>query len=213
MSSSFRPIEKVIRGGFACAVKRPARLAVALAVAALCCAPFTLQRASAGDRFRAVRFESGLTVVPFAVPVATPVAVLGPAQVFYGYAPRPPAASTAAASDATDPQLLVEFEAFRRWRDSQRASSDRDSAVGDSTANPAQPTMPLVAAHCLKCHSGPQAKGEFRLDGDLTGERRLAAIRAALAGEMPKDKPLSSDDLGPLLYELSQPRPGVSGEE
>lgn len=160
----------------------------------------------ARDRFRAVRLESGLTIVPFAVPVATPVTVLGPSQVHYGYAPAPQPPNAAAAGDRVDPQLLAEFEAFRRWRESQYAASAADSTTDDAIPSAARPTMPLVAEHCLRCHSGSQAKGDFHLDAELTDDQRLSAIRAALTGEMPKGKPLSPDQLGPLLYELSQAR-------
>lgn len=163
------------------------------------------QRAAAGERFRAVRLETGLTVVPFAVPVATPAAVVGPSQAYYGYAPQPTAASDASADNVTDPQLLAEFEAFRRWRASQRTAGSGGAAHPAASADSALPSTPLLTTHCSRCHSGPQAKGEFQLDGPLTSEQRLAAIRAALAGEMPKGKPLPPDELGPLLYELSQP--------
>ncbi len=154
------------------------------------------------DRFAAVRLDSGLTVVPFAVPVATPVAVVGPSQAFYAYAPQVHATSSDAAADnEIDSQLRAEFEAFRRWRKSQAAASAAD-AVG---ANATPDASPLVSANCLRCHAGANAKGDIRFDGELTNDQRLAAIRAALSGEMPKGKPLSADVLGPLLYELSQP--------
>jgi hypothetical protein len=61
---------------------------------------------------------------------------------------------------------------------------------------------------------GVQAKGGLRLDGSLTSDQRLAAIRAALSGKMPKGKPLAADVLGELLYELASgsSSSSVSGE-
>lgn len=203
MSPSSRPLTQPTDHNLASAPHLARIVAVSACVAlnVMCVS----HQAAAGERFRAVRLETGLTIVPFAVPVATPVAVLGPSQVYYGYAPQPAVASGAAVSNVTDPQLLAEFEAFRRWRESQRAADSGGAANAGGSADSAPPSMPLFAAHCLRCHSGPQAKGEFHLDGRLTNEQRLAAIRAALAGEMPKGKPLPPDELGPLLYELSQP--------
>ena len=137
---------------------------------------------AATPRQRVVRQESALVVVPFAVPVATPVAVVNPTGVFYAYSPQ------AAAYDAASDEDWREFNEFRRWRQSQPTISN---------------AAPAVANACLKCHAGAAAKGEFRLDQPLTAEARIKAIRAVLAGQMPKDKPLSPGEISGLIAELA----------
>jgi len=146
--------------------------------------------AHAAGRERFVRQETAITVVPFAVPVATPVAVVNPTGVFYAYSPL--AATYGAAGGGAASELSREFEEFRRWKESKQA------------ARPAAESM--VANRCSKCHSGAAAKGDFRLDGPLSADARLAAIRAVLAGRMPKDQPLSPDETGALVKELAQDR-------
>jgi mono/diheme cytochrome c family protein len=147
------------------------------------------------ERAVVVRLDTGLNVVPFAVPVATPVAVLQPGGVVYSYSPS---------NAEEDAKLRAEFEAFKRWRLTQNtqslpAADARDGSAGRPAAN----AMPLVAANCIACHRGEQAKGGVRLDGLLSSDARLAAIRAVLSGEMPKGKTLAADDVGALLFELS----------
>ena len=147
----------------------------------------------AGERASVVRFDSGLTVVPFAVPVATPVAVVQPGGVYYAVVPQ-------GAGD--DARLRAEFEEFRRWRSSQSVTNTVPSNAA-ATSNEVRQS-PLLSATCLSCHRGEQAKGGVRLDVELSSEQRLAAIRAVVSGEMPKGKPLAPDVLGALLLELSQ---------
>jgi hypothetical protein len=160
--------------------------------------------ATAHDRFRATRLDSGLTIVPFAVPVATPVAVVQSGAVHYAYVPPVAKAEAELPGGA---ELRAEFEAFRQWRQSQRGERANPAAAAEPNVTRPSASVsqaPLMATHCLKCHSGAQAKGAVRLDGVLSNEQRLAAIRAVLAGDMPKGKPLESDVLGELLFELSQ---------
>jgi hypothetical protein len=149
--------------------------------------------AVARERASVVRFESGLTVVPFAVPVATPVAVVQPGGVYYAVVPQ-------GAGD--DARLRAEFEEFKRWRATQRVTNTTPSKA-TATLSEGNPS-PLLNANCLACHRGGQSKGGVRLDISLSNEQRLAAIRAVVSGEMPKGKPLAPDVLGELLLELSQ---------
>jgi mono/diheme cytochrome c family protein len=179
-------------------------LTVGLVGAWLPCSAIARERAAVVGS--AVRLESGLTVAPFAVPVATPVAVVQPGGVYYAFSPS---------SAGDDANLRAEFEAFQRWKQSQASVSEIQSTPpqprGRATvAEAARPT--LVATHCLRCHGGAQAKGGVRLDGTPANGQRLAAIRAVLAGEMPKGKPLAEDVLGELLYELSSPSFFNAGE-
>lgn len=161
-----------------------------------------LADAGFGRERAVVRLDTGLVVVPFAVPVATPVAVVQPGGAYYVFGPRE------AEGEAT---LRAEFEAFRRWRQEQLANNAENTAraaAEDSLPREdADRARSLVAEHCLACHRGPQAKGGVRLDGRLSSDARLAAMRAVLAGKMPKGKTLADDVAGELLYELTE---GVS---
>jgi mono/diheme cytochrome c family protein len=151
------------------------------------------------ERVVVARLDTGLNVVPFAVPVATPVAVLQPGGVVYSYSP-----SNATKDAVNDAKLWTEFEAFRRWRLAQGVENVESKESADAlSAGPATNGTPLVTAHCLACHRGAQAKGGVRLDGLLSSDARLAAIRAVLAGEMPRGKTLATEDVGALLLELS----------
>ena len=134
-------------------------------------------------RARVVRQEAALVVVPFAVPVATPMAVVNPRGVFYAYSPL--AATYGVAND----EHWREFEEFRRWKQSGEA---------------ALPSVaPAVSSACLKCHAGTVAKGNFRLDQPLTADARIKAIREVIAGRMPKDKPLLAGEISGLIAELA----------
>lgn len=64
----------------------------------------------------------------------------------------------------------------------------------------------LVATQCATCHSGPAPQGEVRLDRPeaLDASHRLAAIRAVLAGRMPKGGTLTPDELRAILAELAK---------
>lgn len=177
-------------------------IAVATSIAGLGIA-LLANDAVARERAVVARLETGLTVVPFAVPVATPVAVLQPGGVAYSYSPSP-SSGNAAGGAAHDAKLREEFEAFRRWRQAQQAPADETAAATDAESKRAQVDVtPLVAANCLACHRGEQAKGGVRLDGSPSSARRLAAIRAVLSGEMPKGRTLAAEDVGELLFELS----------
>jgi hypothetical protein len=170
-------------------VKHLARLAIVVLIAA-----WLASCAVARERAEAVRFDSGLTVVPFAVPVATPVAVVQPGGVYYAVVPQ-------GAGD--DAKLRAEFEAFKRWRNTQNLATVAAVDAAAAKTRPISPS-PLLSANCLSCHRGEQAKGGVRFDVALSSEQRLAAIRAVVAGEMPKGKSLAPDVLGELLLEISQ---------
>jgi hypothetical protein len=84
----------------------------------------------------------------------------------------------------------------------------------EAAPNPAPAPQPqpapstLLQQTCLKCHSGPMAKGGFSVDAPLTCEQKLAAIRALMtddtAHRMPKDTVISDQDRGLLIQELSK---------
>ena len=183
---------------------RHARLAPARGAIVVLIAAWLASCATARDRTSVIRLDSGLTVVPFAVPVATPVAVVQPGGVYYAVVPQ-------GAGD--DVKLRAEFEEFKRWRKSQLVANSTPSEVTTTPSGQVSPS-PLFVANCLACHRGRQAKGGVRLDVALSSEQRLAAIRAVLSGEMPKGKPLAPDVLGELLLEISQTSspPPVQGE-
>jgi mono/diheme cytochrome c family protein len=137
---------------------------------------------------------SATVVVPFAVPVATPVAIVQNNGVFYRAAPE----SVAGDSSIDDPsrrRLFAEFEAFLAWRASRGQSA--------TEANATQSSLSLVGRNCLQCHGGPNPKGGVSLDGALSADVRLRAIRETVAGRMPPQSKLSPELVGQLLGELA----------
>jgi hypothetical protein len=62
-------------------------------------------------------------------------------------------------------------------------------------------------ARCTKCHSGASAKGEFRVDVELSCEDRLRAISAMLSDDpakrMPRGADLPAQELGELIQAFS----------
>jgi hypothetical protein len=166
-------------------------LVIASALAVTVVSRFAL----AADCRTRVVVDGGLTIVPFAVPVATPVAVINPGGVLYAATPPPVVASvpTAPANTSADAQTMApsadELAEFRAWR----------AAKG----NRANAATTLVARHCATCHSGAAPKGNLSLTSVLSPEVRLRAIHAVLEGAMPPGRPLASAEATRLLQELS----------
>lgn len=136
-------------------------------------------------RGRGSTVDRRLAIVPFAIPVATPVAVVNSGGVLYA-AGGPPVASATTSSELDADELAD----FRAWRAAKVARSTLPSSA--------------VNEHCGRCHSGATPKGSFNLTGSSSAEVRLRAIDAALHGEMPPGNPLSTDELTRLLQELSK---------
>lgn len=64
-------------------------------------------------------------------------------------------------------------------------------------------TGAAVEQACASCHTGGAAKGGFSLDGPLTAEQRLAAVRQVYQRKMPPSGELSDTDAAAVLAELS----------
>lgn len=135
-------------------------------------------------RSSAVRLESGLVVVPFAVPVAVPVATIARPTVLYSY-------QQYASPDAEHVAPPEE----RRDKD----DSVRPAAVADGVAE--------VLQRCAACHQGPSAKGDLRLFDDLgrlyEQLPRHRIYKMVASGKMPPEgsglEPLDDDERHRLL--------------
>lgn len=163
-------------------------LLILLAPTALCATPPVV-----------VQLETGLVVTPFAIPVATPVAVLAPANILYRVAPYdvfPAQHSVSQQSPTRDQQLWNEFEQFRQWKQSRASQSPL-------TTPPLQKQFPLIKQSCLQCHSGTNPKGNLSLDANPPQHIRLRAIRAIITGQMPPESTLTPQQRGKLLLELA----------
>lgn len=93
----------------------------------------------------ALRFETGLAIVPFAVPVAVPVATVGGPSVFYGvsrYSPRLESAGYGGAAQGDVEQTDRADEVPREAK---------HEAVG------------VMVRRCGACHTGAASQGEMRL--------------------------------------------------
>lgn len=59
-----------------------------------------------------------------------------------------------------------------------------------------------LEAHCAKCHSGANAKGDFDITAAITCEQKVTALQKVLSGEMPKGKPITDEEAKAVLDEL-----------
>jgi hypothetical protein len=133
-----------------------------------------------------VKLDTGLVIVPFAVPVAVPVATVRQPSVLYGY--RGYAAPYGAADG----------------RESASASPSRVPAPGEEEA------AGLLTRRCASCHSGPQPQGRLQMfdaAGLLARLPRRQILESVESGRMPL--PLESPRLSPaeidVLRQWSQP--------
>jgi mono/diheme cytochrome c family protein len=141
--------------------------------------------------------QQGLAVVPFAIPVAVPVATVNPGGVYYGYQHQ--AQQFAPRSLPRSPMPMQQAETV----------PSRDTSP-ESAQPTATTTGSLVRQHCAKCHTGEAAKGGLRLDAwtSLGSDQRLKMIRRVLSDDeatrMPKGQTLDPQVLGELIQELSK---------
>jgi mono/diheme cytochrome c family protein len=114
----------------------------------------------------------------------------------------------AAAANGSQSLPLTEEELaeFRAWRP---AKADR-AASNQVGPRPSRAAPSLIATHCATCHGGATPKAGLSLDGSLTPQVRLRAIRAVLQGDMPPGRPLAAAELTALLRELATDAPAAS---
>lgn len=131
--------------------------------------------------------STGAAIVPFAVPVATPVAVLSP----YVYQH----AGATAQNHIADASKMVadpEYAEFLAWKKSK--SPQVAAAVAPRT---------LYQQNCVKCHAeNADAKAHLDMSQPLDDAGKLAATKAILRGTMPKGKAIDDKTRGGLLGEL-----------
>ena len=133
-----------------------------------------------------VRLDSGLVVVPFAVPVAVPVATISRPTLFYSYRQF---ATPAIQQDQTEV-----------W-------------PGGTRHRPANDAVRTLSRRCAACHSGPDAKGElemFDLDGRIIDKLpRQLMLEMIRAGKMPIGKQpqlLSEEEIRQIETWATPPR-------
>ncbi len=130
---------------------------------------------------KSVIVRNGFAVVPFAVPVAVPVATVNP------------------------PTVLYSFDALRGYQQQPRAK-----APESKTEHATLKTTVLVIQKCAKCHGGeaPKAGLDLSQATTLTTKQRLAAVARVVSDDpderMPKGAALSPAEIGRVLQELSQ---------
>jgi hypothetical protein len=59
-----------------------------------------------------------------------------------------------------------------------------------------------LETHCVKCHSGANAKGGFDITAAITCEEKVTALQKVLTGEMPKGKAITDEEAKAVLDEL-----------
>ena len=150
--------------------------------ALICTSAATLDAAAAGNcrqrsvvvnSKRAVAISSGLTVVPFAVPVAVPVATVSRPTLFYGYSgyvgqgTRVEGQGTRVEGQGT----RVEGQGTRVEGQGSRVegqgTSARDSAVPRPSTLDTRPfpggAEEILRRNCATCHSGQAAHGGLQI--------------------------------------------------
>ncbi|MBI2826378.1 MAG: hypothetical protein HYX69_17005 [Planctomycetia bacterium] len=172
----------------------------------------------AEPRAQAIVADNRVTVAPFAVPVAVPVATVTQPTVFYRYGEYvPPAvavpafAETSAAGSGTSPTPSPD----------EHAAAGRPTVpAGAAVVTSDDAAIHILARHCAKCHSGPLAKGGkqfFDAEGRLfarlprhviveMAEPNEAGRERMPPGELPK---LSDDELKALRQWAKLPRDAV----
>lgn len=139
-----------------------------------------------------VRLDSGLVVVPFAVPVAVPVATISRPTLFYSYRQYSGPAIQRGKTDV--------------WSDhaSQRAGGPH---------RPTDDAVRILSRRCAACHSGPDAKGElelFDLDGRIIDKLpRQSMLEMIREGKMPAGKQpqlLSEEEIRQIETWATPPR-------
>jgi mono/diheme cytochrome c family protein len=136
------------------------------------------------------RLDTGLAIVPFAVPVAVPVATVRQPSVLYSFR------SYVAAYDTASNQHLSTQHSVLSTQPAAGGSTSVGAAVPDA--------INILTRRCAACHSGASAQGSLRLFGDAGGllarlpRRRI--LEAVEAGRMPK--PAEAPRLTPTEIEV-----------
>lgn len=104
----------------------------------------------------------------------------------------------------SDP-LYQEFLEFKRWREGQNSGQPNQAerlAIETQAAVSAPAHQTIVAITCLKCHSGPEPKGEVSFEGPLSDSMKLKMMQMVWAGKMPPTAPLDNERAAKLFEEL-----------
>ena len=78
-----------------------------------------------------------------------------------------------------------------------QAKADRFAGLPSVTA-----TGALVAANCVRCHSGASPNGGLDMSAGLDMQTRLRAAQRVLEGEMPPGGKLADDERAAVMIEL-----------
>ena len=131
---------------------------------------------------KSIVVSSGFAVVPFAVPVAVPVATV------------------------QSPTVLYSYDGHRVANRATQSPQEEPPAE----ANP-QTSSTLLEQKCAQCHGGAAPKAGLDLSNpvSLSPQQRLAAVARVVSDDaelrMPKGSTLSPSEIGRLLQELSSP--------
>lgn len=147
--------------------------------------------------------STGQVIVPFAVPVATPVAVVSP------YAYQHSGGSKVYSNEVRTSDSKL-FEEFLAWR------SKREAEASSNQVRTQEIPQTLVQQNCVACHTpgNPKSKSlaieALDMSTELTSDQKLSAIKALLLGSMPPGKTIDAQLRSDLAAELSGVKPGVS---
>lgn len=106
-----------------------------------------------------------------------------------------------------DDTEYAEFKRFKQWQ----AGQANQQTVAQAPALPPPGNVDSTAwrNHCIRCHSGENAKGHFRLDVPLDADSLLLAMQKVKDGSMPPKKLLTAAERCDVLLGLLE----LQGEE
>lgn len=139
--------------------------------------------------------STGAVITPFAVPVATPVAVVSPYSYSYS------GGSKVYSNDVRTQDSKL-FEEFLEWR------SKREAEASSNQVRTQELPQTLLAQHCASCHTPghPKSKRDaidhLDMSKPLTADQQKAASLSMLDGKMPKDRPIDDKLRGEIIREL-----------
>ena len=106
---------------------------------------------------------------------------------------------------SADAQEFLQFmAAFTQYKAAMRAGNGNGQPLAIQA--PQTPLGQLVSQRCVKCHTGPEAKGGVDLSDvdNLSLDVLKAAAKAIRSGKMPKDAPLSAEERMLFCEEYTQ---------
>lgn len=148
---------------------------------------------------------NGIPYVPYAVPVGVPVANLSNHTYSLDATQYQAPKYDHSARNATpeDETKLLLRELIAEMRAMRTGGVVEPSAVPKAELPKGILLTDVMGTACMKCHTGTSPRGKVRFDLDTSADLKLKMLKRAQAGEMPPDKPLTGEQMGALIQQLT----------